>query len=138
MLCKCRTGRCFNIQRDDIICHVCNSDFSDEFHYIFNCTSLTLRKAILRLPTNHRQIHPQNLRLAQPTMWNHHVEIMDVITWSNGYIVLTTRTNYNILLSIYKEQYKPISFERNPSKCHHCQQWGHSANKYKNQGDMPI
>ena len=31
------TGRWFNIERDDRICHLCNSDVGDEFHYIFNC-----------------------------------------------------------------------------------------------------
>ena len=33
------TGRWFNIERDDRICHLCNSDVGDEFYYIFNCTS---------------------------------------------------------------------------------------------------
>ena len=50
ILCKFRTGnvklpietgRWFNIERDDRICHLCNSDVGDEFHYIFNCTSLS-------------------------------------------------------------------------------------------------
>ena len=50
ILCKFRTGnvklpietgRWFNIERGDRICHLCNSDVGDEFHYIFNCTSLS-------------------------------------------------------------------------------------------------
>ena len=50
ILCKFRTGNVkmpietgwwFNIERDDRICHLCNSDVGDEFHYIFNCTSLS-------------------------------------------------------------------------------------------------
>ena len=49
ILCKFRTGnvnlpietgRWFNIERDYRICHLCNSDVGDEFHYIFNCKSL--------------------------------------------------------------------------------------------------
>ena len=53
ILCKFRTGnvklpietgRWFNIGRDDIICHLCNSDVGDEFHYIFNCTSLSAER----------------------------------------------------------------------------------------------
>ena len=38
------TGRWFNIERDDRICHLCNSDVGDEFHYIFSCTSLSAAK----------------------------------------------------------------------------------------------
>ena len=38
------TGRWFNIERDDRICHLCNSDVGDEFHYIFNCTSLSAER----------------------------------------------------------------------------------------------
>ena len=53
ILCKFRTGnvklpietgRWFNIERDDRICHLCNSDVGDEFHYIFNCTSLSAER----------------------------------------------------------------------------------------------
>ena len=34
-----------NIERDDRICHLsCNSDVGDEFHYIFNCTSLSAER----------------------------------------------------------------------------------------------
>ena len=51
ILCKFRTGnvklpietgRWFNIERDDRICHLCNSDI--EFHYIFNCISLSAER----------------------------------------------------------------------------------------------
>ena len=53
ILCKFRTGnvklpietgRWFNIERDDRICHLCNSDVGDEFHYIFSCTSLSAER----------------------------------------------------------------------------------------------
>ena len=53
ILCKFRTGnvklpietgRWFNIERDDRICHLCNSDVGDEFHYIFNCTCLSAER----------------------------------------------------------------------------------------------
>ena len=52
ILCKFRTGnvklpietgRWFNIERDDRICDLCSSDVDDEFHYIFNCTSLSAK-----------------------------------------------------------------------------------------------
>ena len=33
------TGRWFNIERDDRICHLCNSDVGDEFHYIFSLSA---------------------------------------------------------------------------------------------------
>ena len=39
-----QTGRWFNIERDDRICHLCNSDVGDEFHYIFNCISLSAER----------------------------------------------------------------------------------------------
>ena len=63
ILCKFRTGnvklpietgRWFNIERDDRICHLCNSDVGDEFHYIFNCTSLSdeRRKEMFYLTTH--------------------------------------------------------------------------------------
>ena len=38
------TGRWFNIKGDDRICHLCKCDVVDEFHYIFNCTSLSAEK----------------------------------------------------------------------------------------------
>ena len=38
------TGRWFNIERDDRICHLCNSHVGDEFHYIFNFTSLSAER----------------------------------------------------------------------------------------------
>ena len=54
ILCKFRTGnvklpietrRWFNIKRDDKICHLCNSDVGDEFHYIFfNYISLSAER----------------------------------------------------------------------------------------------
>ena len=53
ILCTFRTGnvkrpietdRWFNIERDDRICHLRNSDVGDEFHYIFNCTSLSAER----------------------------------------------------------------------------------------------
>ena len=53
IVCKFRTGnvklpiengRWFNIARDDTICHLCNSDVGDEFHYIVNCTSLSAER----------------------------------------------------------------------------------------------
>ena len=34
----------YNIERDDRICHLCNSDVGDEFHYIFNSTSLSAER----------------------------------------------------------------------------------------------
>ena len=50
ILCKFRTGnaklptetgRWLNNERENRICHLCNTDIGDEFHYIFNCTSLS-------------------------------------------------------------------------------------------------
>ena len=38
------TGRWFNIERDDRICHLCKCDVVDESHYIFNCTSLSAER----------------------------------------------------------------------------------------------
>ena len=38
------TGRWFNIERDDRIYYLCNSDVGDEFHYIFNCTFLSAER----------------------------------------------------------------------------------------------
>ena len=34
----------FLLQSIDRICHLCNSDVGDEFHYIFNCTSLSAER----------------------------------------------------------------------------------------------
>jgi hypothetical protein len=40
------TGRWYNIERHNRICNLCNTDVGDEFHYIFNCPSLSVERKL--------------------------------------------------------------------------------------------
>ena len=58
--------RLANVQRNDIICHICNSgEVGDEFHYLFNCTFFNqIRKTLIpeRYRRNTNCISFQSLR----------------------------------------------------------------------------
>ncbi|XP_041355253.1 uncharacterized protein LOC121372875 [Gigantopelta aegis] len=68
---------------------------------------------------------------------NSELGIQEATTWSNGYVQLLAKPkSERPTIKINDRIHQLIPFERKPSKCQHCQQWGHGAAKCRHHKEL--